>query len=111
MELSKFTKNELMNLVLRLQTEIERLQQNGSGSKKQQILTLLRACPHTISELAKILNTTPKVISSNLTYLRRENHLIATNPYQFKFLLTHDYPEDIDPLNYNGPKNPDPENS
>lgn len=114
MELSKLTKAELIDCVNQMQAEIERLRQNGTGPKKQQILTLLQQRPHTIPELARILNTTTKVISSNLTYLRRENYLIATNPHQFKFLLTHGYPKNLDPMNFTGlesPENPEnPEN-
>lgn len=73
-------------VVLDLQVKLEK-SQNGSG-RKQQVLDLLRS-HKTISilDIAESLNISTKNVSSQLTYLRSDGHMIFTDPNGRKMLV------------------------
>lgn len=101
--LDQLTKEELIALVQQQSQKIETL--SKKPDRKNQVLSLLQSRPYTIAQLAEVCDTTPKNISSILSYLRKENYTLVTNPFQYKFILKHPYfdpetNEAIDPLEF-----------
>lgn len=82
--LSSLNKTQLTEL---LTTSIT-LIQTPRDNRKSEVLRLITERPHTIQELADALNTTTKNISSQLSYLRKDNHTIMNDPLGRKFVPT-----------------------
>ena len=57
----------------------------GPG-RKEDVLNLLKENPMTILEMSEKLDITPKNISSQLTYLRKDGWIIHTDHEQKKYL-------------------------
>lgn len=73
------------DLVLAVQTYQQKF--NNPDSIKNKIQAALANGTHmSIKELAKTCNTSPAVISSNLSYLKKAGVMIATDPLGKKFI-------------------------
>lgn len=94
-QLSTFSPEELIQLVLAVQTKAS----TAKTTRKDEALALLQQRPYTITQLAELMQTTTKNVSSALSAIRRENIYISTNIHNYKFLTDHSYP-DIDPLKF-----------
>jgi predicted Rossmann fold nucleotide-binding protein DprA/Smf involved in DNA uptake len=75
-------KNYLATAVRILQATPEK-----NGGRKEEVLNLLREGPMDILTMAERLNTSTKNISSQLSYLRKDGHILHTDHLQRKVLI------------------------
>jgi predicted ArsR family transcriptional regulator len=83
-ELKGMTKNDLVEIIMTQQTALE--QKSGSGRKEEVLKVLQEQGPISILGIAELLNISTKNVSSQLTYLRRAGHRIATKSDGRKFI-------------------------
>jgi biotin operon repressor len=88
MDYEKMTKAELIETIRDLEEKLAR--KKGDG-RKEEVLALLKTAPHSIYEMAEKLDISNKNVSSQLCYLKKDGHRIATNADGQKFLESHDY--------------------
>ncbi len=92
-ELKKLSKDELIseiieydNLLLHLEDKICTVKVKPTG-RKEQVLDIMKKSGHiTVAAIATRLGITARNVSSQLTYLRKDGHAIATDSVGRKFL-------------------------
>lgn len=86
MDYSKMSQSELIETIETLNSQIEALR-NKAGRKAEVLEILRTSSPITIVAIAERLGISTKNVSSQLTYLRQENHNICTDVNGKKFLV------------------------
>jgi predicted ArsR family transcriptional regulator len=82
-ELKDMTVEELAGIIVELQAR----QVAKSDGRKEQVLKVLQERgPVSIMDIAELLNISTKNVSSQLTYLRKDGHRIATKSDGRKFI-------------------------
>lgn len=94
-ELKGMTKNDLVEIVMMQQEMIQEQQtaleqKSGSGRKEEVLKVLQEHGPISILGIAELLNISTKNVSSQLTYLRKAGHRIATKSDGRKFIEVED---------------------
>lgn len=107
-DLNKLTKAELITHVEQLNVHYaervtaleenirdleDRLSRRRTDGRKDEVLGLLQTKPMSIFEMSEALNISNKNVSSQLCYLKKDGHRIATNADGLKFLEGYDYSE------------------
>ena len=82
-ELKGMTKNDLVEIIMTQQ-------KSGSGRKEEVLKVLQEQGPISILGIAELLNISTKNVSSQLTYLRKAGHSIATKSDGRKFIEVED---------------------
>ena len=77
-QLSKLSKNELVEMIMTITTP--------KDNRKSQVYEALLEGPKTVLEIAEQLKTTTKNVSSYLTYLRKDGVNICTDTKGRKFI-------------------------
>jgi biotin operon repressor len=90
-ELKGMTKNDLVETVMMQQEMIQEQQaalerKSGSGRKEEVLKILQEQGPISILGIAELLNISTKNVSSQLSYLRKDGHRIATKSDGRKFI-------------------------
>lgn len=75
-ELHKMNKSCLIDMIIRLQSDQKKQTGRKATGRKEQVLQCLRDGINTIDKIAETLGITNKNVSSQLTYLRKEGHMI-----------------------------------
>ena len=76
-ELNSLTKDELINIIIKLRQDAQVTKDSKASGRKEQVLAILRREEQvTISQIAEELNINDKNVSSQLCYLRKDNHVI-----------------------------------
>lgn len=80
----------LMATIQELEDKLSRKRTDG---RKEEVLALLQTKPMSIYDMSEALNISNKNVSSQLCYLKKDGHRIATNADGQKFLEGFDYSE------------------
>jgi biotin operon repressor len=82
-ELQDMTVEELVGIIMELQ---ERQVAKSDGRKEQVLKVLQERGPISIMDIAEAIGISTKNVSSQLTYLRKDGHAIATKSDGRKFI-------------------------
>jgi len=75
-ELFHMSKSNLIEIIIKLQADQKNIPVGKSEGRKDQVLKCLRSGICTIEAIAKELDINSKNVSSQLTYLRKDGHMI-----------------------------------
>jgi biotin operon repressor len=81
------------DLEMKIQELEDRLSRKRTDGRKEEVLALLQTKPMSILEMSEALDISNKNISSQLCYLKKDGHRIATNADGQKHLEGFDYSE------------------
>ena len=82
-ELETMDKEQLINIIVELQ---ERPNTKTDGRKEEVLRVLKERGPISIMDIAEAIGISTKNVSSQLTYLRKDGHAIATKSDGRKFI-------------------------
>ncbi len=77
---------ELECMLVELESRLCTIKVKKEGRKEQVLAILTTEGPVSVDQMAKILNITPRNISSQLSYLRKDGVAIGTNSLGKKFI-------------------------
>jgi len=75
-DLFNMNKANLIEIIIKLQADQKNIPTGKSEGRKEQVLKCLRSGICTIEAIAKELGINSKNVSSQLTYLRKDGHMI-----------------------------------
>lgn len=75
-DLYKMNKSNLISLIIKMSHDTTTIDTTKSIGRKDQVLQCLRSGINTIDDIAEHIGINSKNVSSQLTYLRKDGHMI-----------------------------------